>query len=102
MSVEQRPSHVACTFIMAASARVRQEPPNPAAPRGIAERTHACWCSSWKLMTDGSWRVWRKGRWVRPMAGEVKMRWVWEVDGHAQAITAKVAKELIAKGANND
>lgn len=42
--------------------------------RGYAPpRTHGCWCSSWKLMADDSWRIWRKGRWLRPKSGEVRM-----------------------------
>lgn len=97
MSVEQRPSHAACTYILPAPPKSFLAS-NPDRPRWITEHTHSCWCSPWKLMADGSWRVWRKGRWLRPLPGEVKLRWVWVVDGDTQTITAKMARRLIAKG----
>lgn len=61
------PSHRNCTYILPGKSFA-------GSPfKWMQERTHGCWCSSWKLMADDSWRIWRKGRWLRPKSGEVRM-----------------------------
>jgi len=96
-NIYQAPSHAGCTYLLPRPSRVRQEPLHPATPRWLTEHTHSCWCSSWKLLASGEWRVWRKGRWLRPAPREVRLRWVWEADGDKMPITGKQAKVLLAK-----
>jgi len=36
------------------------------------ERTHGCWCSSWKYDEEHGWYVWRNGCWYRPRKGEFR------------------------------
>lgn len=55
-------SHLNCTFIMPLTPRDRSK-----GPRWYQEMTHCCWCSTWKLLPNGEWRHWRKGRWLRPL-----------------------------------
>ena len=35
------------------------------------ERTHGCWCSSWKQLDNEEMRIWRLGRWCKPKKGEL-------------------------------
>lgn len=38
----------------------------------MRERTHGCWCSSWRQLPNGEWRIWRLGRWCKPKPGELR------------------------------
>jgi hypothetical protein len=60
-------AHSACTFILP-SLSAAFAPKN--APRWMTERTHGCWCSSWRMTRNGL-RVWRRGAWRKPKRGEV-------------------------------
>lgn len=62
------PYHFHCTYILS-----RGERPTRLAGAGLPEgRTHACWCSAWRL-EGTAWMVWRNSRWVRPAPGELRM-----------------------------
>lgn len=37
----------------------------------LRERTHGCWCSSWKEI-DGKMHIWREGEWQKPKPGELR------------------------------
>lgn len=63
-------AHRRCTYILDGRPSLSVAS-DPRYPRFLRERTHGCWCSSWKLIDDGTWRVWRRGRWVRPKHREV-------------------------------
>ncbi len=98
--VKQVPTHHRCTYILPSNMAAHVAAKDIASlPKWMTSRTHGCWCSSWKLTGDG-WRVWRKGRWLRPKPRELQMRWVIEKDGHRVPITAKEAKMIARK--NNE
>ena len=59
--------HLNCTYIMPSRLRKRATD-----PRWLRERTHGCWCSSWKLLKNGEYRIWRRGAWRKPKPGEVR------------------------------
>lgn len=59
------PFHRNCTYILPG----RSYP--DATDKMFRERTHGCWCSSWKKTTDGKWKQWRNGKWATPKTGEV-------------------------------
>ena len=59
-------SHLNCTFILPG----KSYPDSP--KKWLQERTHGCWCSAWKLLPNGEWRIWRKSRWCRPKPGELR------------------------------
>lgn len=61
--------HKGCTVICADTGRAWPR----TAPKFIRERTHGCWCSSWRLTRNGL-RVWRQGRWQKPRPREVQRR----------------------------
>jgi hypothetical protein len=63
----ERVSHRGCTILLSSGY-------GSTAAVLPADRTHGCWCSSWKLLPDGTWRQWRRGRWCRPVAGDVRVR----------------------------
>jgi len=58
--------HLNCTYIL----------PGRSFPEGrerwMRERTHGCWCSAWKLLANGQYRIWRCGAWRKPKSGEVR------------------------------
>jgi len=62
-------SHRACTFIIPDAKLPR--PPTAGAPRFLRERTHGCWCASWRMTRNGL-RVWRRGSWRKPKPGELR------------------------------
>lgn len=68
MKYQERFGHRNCTFILPAIAGHELPKGSPAWWR---ERTHGCWCSSWRLTSRG-WRVRRKGRWAKPRPGELR------------------------------
>ena len=61
------PAHRNCTWIM----KARCYPSSP--EKMLRERTHGCWCSSWRQRHDGAFLHWRKGKWLRPTKGDVRM-----------------------------
>lgn len=71
----ERFSHRNCTFIL----DERPKPFGPRVhpylrrgfPRFLRERTHGCWCSSWRLTRNGM-RIWRRGAWRKPKPGELR------------------------------
>lgn len=63
--------HLNCTYILPSPARTKFRK-NPKTPRCYRERTHGCWCSSWRLLKNGEYRVWRRGAWRKPKPGEVR------------------------------
>lgn len=71
------PYHQHCTVMFPKLDRLMSK----GAPKWITERTHSCWCSAWRLMRDETWRVWRKGRWVKPLPGEIRCCEVLDCDG---------------------
>ena len=61
-------AHRACTFILPDG---RKHPWPAMAPRFLRERTHGCWCSSWRLTRNGL-RVWRRGAWRKALPGDLR------------------------------
>lgn len=62
-------SHRACTFILPDGEH--NHPPGRPAPRWLLERTHGCWCSSWKMTRNGL-RIRRRGSWRKANPGELR------------------------------
>lgn len=63
--------HHRCTLILPSltAAQLRELHPGRV-PRWMRERTHGCWCSSWRL-TQMGFRIWRRGSWRKPKPGEL-------------------------------
>lgn len=57
--------HRNCTYILPG----RSIP--DAKQKWLREKTHGCWCSSWK-MTENGLRIWKNGRWSKPSKGELR------------------------------
>jgi len=64
--VGRHPTHRDCTYILPS----RSHP--EASQKWLREKTHCCWCSAWKLMDNGQWRIWRDGDWCKPKPGELR------------------------------
>lgn len=72
---EKLPAHRGCTYIMPDSKKWqmrRQVKEIYADVPWMLERTHGCWCSSWK-QTDDGWLIWRDEQWQKPHQGEFYM-----------------------------
>lgn len=73
--MEEHYSHRACTFIMPDVSRrarsARGDPYPTDMPQYMRDRTHGCWCSSWRMTEHSGLLVWRRGAWRRPKPGEL-------------------------------
>lgn len=74
--VGRYPYHFACTKILPDP---RKEGEKIQGPKWMIERTHGCWCSSWRQNEDGTFMQWRNGRWMRPIKGSIKSKPISEV-----------------------
>ncbi len=61
--------HLNCTYMMPVFAK-REYPPG--SPIWLTDATHRCWCSAWRQLKSGEYRVWRRGAWRKPKPGEVR------------------------------
>lgn len=62
-------SHRCCTFILPDASKPERLWKN--SPRWARERTHGCWCASWRMTRNGL-RIWKRGAWRKPKPGEVR------------------------------
>ena len=67
MGEEREFYHRNCTYILPG----RSYPKSKA--RVLRERTHGCWCSSWREI-PGGFQIWRDGKWAKPKAGELRRK----------------------------
>lgn len=67
---EKRFSHRNCSFILPGRVEGRQMYVE-GLPQHVRERTHGCWCSSWRMSRNGL-RIWRRGAWRKPKSGELR------------------------------
>lgn len=61
------PTHRNCTWLI--KARCYLSSPE----KVLRENTHRCWCSGWKQRKDGSFLHFRKGKWLVPLKGDLRM-----------------------------
>ncbi len=62
--------HRNCTYIL--PGRIRDQFRTPDMKRQWRERTHGCWCASWRQLANGQLRIWRDGAWRKPKPGELR------------------------------
>jgi len=65
INLSVRMSHRNCTVILPGSSY-----PN-AKEQWRRERTHGCWCSSWRL-DQGEYKIWKNDQWETPSKGELR------------------------------
>jgi hypothetical protein len=75
-------SHRNCTWILPDG---HQWTNRDCLPKWVQKRTHGCWCSSWRLLKNGEWRIWRDGAYRKPKPGEL-------IKNHSKAALDRLAK----------
>jgi hypothetical protein len=58
-------SHLNCSLILPGRSLAG------AKQQWLRERTHGCWCSSWRVV-NGEYMIWRDERWQKPKPGELR------------------------------